>query len=219
MAETSDTDNARNQFAMHHPDKLRIAGGRSAAVTLCLTVLLSFTAQAADAPAAVGPHDGAHDFDWEFGSWDTHLKVLRHKDNGDEEWADYQGISVVSPIWNGRGNIVQLEADGPGGHVEALNLRLYNPQSHQWSLNFANAKAGVIGVPTVGEFKDGVGRFYDQEVLDGRTVLVRNLWSRVSHEHAHLEQAISQDGGTTWDTNWIADLRRQENAGVQSQYE
>jgi hypothetical protein len=114
------------------------------------------------------------------------------------------GTTVVHKVWHGHANLVELEVDGPSGHVEALSLRLYNPDSHQWSLNFANSKTGALGVPTVGEFKNGRGEFYDQEPINGRMVLVRNIWSGITPQSCHFEQAFSSDGGRTWETNWIA---------------
>jgi hypothetical protein len=110
-------------------------------------------------------------------------------------------------------NMVELEVDGPTGHVEALNLRLYNPQSHQWSLNFANSRSGTMGVPTVGEFKNGRGEFYDQETINGWMLLVRNIWSDIAPDSCHFEQAFSDDGGKTWEVNWIAtDTRVRDEA-------
>jgi len=100
--------------------------------------------------------------------------------------------------------MVELEVDGPTGHVEGLSLRLYNPQSHQWSLNFANSGGGTLSVPTIGEFKNGRGEFYDQEAFNGRTILVRNVWSDITPDSCHFEQAFSDDGGKTWELNWIA---------------
>jgi hypothetical protein len=97
---------------------------------------------------------------------------------------------------------VELEADGPTGHLAALNLRLYNPESHQWSLNFANSKTGTMSVPTIGEFHDGRGEFYDMEPINGRSVLVRNVWSDITRDSCHFEQTFSEDGGKTWETNW-----------------
>jgi hypothetical protein len=155
--------------------------------------------------------DGQHDFDFELGTWKTHLKLssrLGHPFTGPNTWSEYQGASVVQKIWNGKANIVELEVDGPTGHVEGLNLRLYNPQSHQWSLNFANSKVGTMSVPTVGEFKNGRGEFYDQETINGRMMLVRNVWSDITANFCHFEQAFSDDGGKTWEENWIADDTR-----------
>jgi hypothetical protein len=166
-----------------------------------------------DTPKTASPpkaelRDGQHDFDFEFGTWKTHLRVLLHPFTGSTAWAEFNGTSVVRKIWNGRANIVELEVDGPSGHVEALSLRLYDPESHQWSLNSSSSKTGTLGVPTVGEFKNGRGEFYDMEPINGRIVLVRNIWSDITANSCRFEQAFSADGGKTWEVNWIADDTR-----------
>jgi hypothetical protein len=154
--------------------------------------------------------DGQHDFDFELGTWKTHIHRLLHPLSGSTTWTDYDGTSVVRKIWNGRANMVELEVDGPAGHIEGLSLRLYNPQSHQWSLNFANSASGALGVPTVGEFKNGRGEFFDQEPINGRMVLVRNVWSDITPKSGRFEQAFSDDGGKTWEVNWIAQDTRMD---------
>jgi hypothetical protein len=80
---------------------------------------------------ALAERDGQHDFDFEIGTWKTHLWRLQHPLSGSNTWVEYEGTSVVRKVWNGRANLVELEVDGPAGHIEGLNLRLYNPQSHQ----------------------------------------------------------------------------------------
>jgi hypothetical protein len=157
--------------------------------------------------------DGQHDFDFEIGTWKTHIHRLVHPLTGSTTWTDYDGTSVVRKIWQGRANSVELEVSGPSGHIEGLSLRLYNTQSHQWNLNFANSAVGALGVPTVGEFKDGRGEFYDQELINNRMVLVRNIWSDITPNSGRFEQAFSDDGGKTWEVNWIAtDTRMQDPA-------
>lgn len=148
--------------------------------------------------------DGQHDFDFEIGRWKTHISRLLRPLTGPTTWVELDGTSVVRKIWDGRANMVELEVDGPGGHVEGLSLRLYNPQSRQWSLYFANSRSGTLGPPTVGEFRNGRGEFFDQETLDGRTILVRNIWSDITADSCRFEQAFSDDGGKTWEINWIA---------------
>jgi hypothetical protein len=66
---------------------------------------------------------------------------------------EYDGISVVREILSGRAGLFELTANGPAGHVEGAGLRLYNPESHQWSLNWTSGTTGVLGVPTIGEFQ------------------------------------------------------------------
>ncbi len=148
--------------------------------------------------------DGQHDFDFEIGTWKTHLKRLVHPLTGSTTWAEYEGATVVRKVWNGRANLLELTADGPAGHFEGLNLRLYNPQSHQWSLNFANSNGGAMSQPTIGEFKNGRGEFFDQETLNGRAIFVRFVISDITPNSCRFEQAFSDDGGKTWEVNWIA---------------
>jgi hypothetical protein len=147
--------------------------------------------------------DGQHDFDFEIGTWKTHLSRLLHPLTGSTTWVEYEGTSVVRKIWNGRANLVELEVDGPPGHLEGLSLRLYNRQSHQWSLNYANSSGGTLSQPTIGEFKNGRGEFIDQESFNGRAILVRFVISDITPNSCHFEQAFSDDGGNTWEINWI----------------
>jgi hypothetical protein len=157
--------------------------------------------------------DGQHDFDFEIGTWKTHLRRLLHPLTGSTTWVEYEGTSVVRKIWDGRANLVELEVDGPAGHLEGLSLRLYNPQSRQWSLSFANSSSGTLSTPAIGEFRNGRGEFFDQEFLDGRAILVRNVWSHITPDSCRFEQAFSADGGKTWEVNWIAvDTRVKDEA-------
>jgi hypothetical protein len=148
--------------------------------------------------------DGQHDFDFEIGTWKTHLKRLLNPLTGSTTWAEYDGTTVVRKVWNGRANLVELEVDGPTGHFEGLNLRLYNPQSRQWGLNFASSSGGTMTQPTIGEFKNGRGEFFDQEAFNGRAIFVRFVISDITPTSCRFEQAFSDDGGKTWEVNWIA---------------
>jgi hypothetical protein len=152
-----------------------------------------------------GPaRDGQHDFDFNFGTWRTEIKRLQHPLTGSKTWLAYTGTHVVRKVWNGRANLGELEIDGPTGHIEGLSLRLYNPQSHQWNLLFASSGGGTLSVPMVGEFRDGRGEFFDQETFNGRAILARTVWSDITSTSCRSEQAFSDDGGKTWEVNWIA---------------
>ena len=168
----------------------------------------------ASAQPAPAPRDGQHDFDFEIGIWKTHLKRLLRPLTGSTTWVEYDGATVVSKVWNGRANLVELQADGAAGHIEGLSLRLYNPDSHQWSLNFSNSRGGTLSQPAIGEFKNGRGEFLDQETLNGRAILARFVISDITPTSCHFEQAFSDDGGKTWEVNWIAtDERTKAESG------
>ena len=165
---------------------------------ICCLLVSLHAAHAAD------QRDGQHDFDFEIGAWKTHLSRRLHPLTGSNTWTQMDGTTVVRKVWNGRANLVELVADGPSGHFEGLSLRLYNPKSHQWSLNFSNSSDGTLSQPTIGQFKDGRGEFYDQEMLNGRAIFVRFVISDIKPNSCRFEQAFSDDGGKTWEVNWIA---------------
>jgi hypothetical protein len=170
------------------------------------------TAQVADTIAA-GMADGARDFDFEFGTWRTHLRRLAAPLTGSDEWVEYEGTSVVRSILDGRANLVELEVEGPAGRIEGLSLRLYDPEARQWSLNFSNVRTGQLSPPVIGGFRNGRGEFYGQERIHGRTILVRFVISDITTSSARFEQAFSDDGGRSWEVNWIAvDTRIEEGS-------
>ena len=171
----------------------------------------SFTAiktRLASAPAAaappVGAIDGSHDLDFTFGTWAEHSRRLMHPLTGSNDWVEWDGRTVVRKIWGGRANMAELKATTPSGPLDLLALRVYNPATRRWSVDFATSGVGKLGdVAGVGEFKDGRIDFYDQEPIDGRAVLVRfSVYSTGPTTHVS-EQAFSPDGGKTWEVNWI----------------
>lgn len=186
--------------------------GVAVAVSIVLgSVIASSPAVAQGAASQPAARDGQKDFDWEIGTWTTKVKVRRNPLSGTAaDWAEYEGTSVVKPLLDGRANFVELSVAGPKGKIEGGSLRLYNPTARQWSLNYASARGGVLTAPVFGGF-DGKrrGTFYGQDVMEGRTILVRFIVTQVSPREARFEQAYSTDGGQTWEDNWIAvDTRR-----------
>ena len=148
--------------------------------------------------------DGQHDFDFHFGTWKTHLRRLFRPLTGSTTWVEYQGTTVVRKVWDGRANLVELAVDGPAGHLEGLSLRLYDPQSGQWSLNFSGLGSGSMSPPAVGRFTNGRGEFFNHETLNGHAILVRFVISDITSNSCRFEQSFSEDGGKTWEVNWIA---------------
>jgi hypothetical protein len=171
--------------------------------------LPAFAQQNADQKAGAEiKQDGQRDFDWEIGTWKTHLRRLVRPLTGSTTWVEYEGTTVVSKVWNGKANLVELEVSGQAGHIEGLSLRLYNSDSRQWSLNFSNSAGGTLTSPVYGEFKNGRGEFYGQDSLNDRAIFVRFIIQCATRNSCHFEQAFSGDGGKTWEINWIADDTR-----------
>jgi hypothetical protein len=159
-------------------------------------------------PAPPAPADGRHAFDFEFGTWRMHLSRRLKPLTGSNSWVEYEGVSVVRKVWGGKANLGEIDLKGPAGHIEGLSLRLYNPATGQWSVSFSNSADGTLGPPMMGGFKDGRGEFYNQELLGGRAILVRFIFSDITGNAFRIEQAFSDDGGKTWETNWKSTFTR-----------
>jgi hypothetical protein len=161
----------------------------------------------ADGNAAT-ERDGQHDFDFYPGDWKYRLKRLQNPLTGSTKWVEFEGTGHCYKIWNGRANLDEFEGDGPTGHIEGLTLRTYNPKTHQWSLYWANSKDGKVVVPQIGQFKNGRGEFYAQDMLNGKSIFIRFVWTNTTTSMPHFEQSFSNDGGKTWEANWITDQTR-----------
>lgn len=195
---------------------MKIKQVRSYLVACSLIVMLwtmRGSAQQNSDPAKTGgqptstERDGQHDFDPLIGSWKYHLKKLVNPLTGSTTWTEFEGTGVCYKIWDGA-SLDTVKLDSPTGHIEGLTLRTYNPQTHQWRLYWANSKNGILDPPQIGEFKNGRGEFYAQDILNGKSTIIRFVWTNTTTSTPHFEQSFSVDGGKTWEVNWITDQTR-----------
>ena len=152
--------------------------------------------------------DGAHDFDFNFGTWHTHIRRQTKPLSGTSAFVELDGTVTVRKVWDGRAQLEEIETNGPNGHWEGMTLFLYNPQAHQWSQTFADSSNGMLQPPTIGSFKDGKGELYAQDTVNGRTILIRGTWSDIKPDSHRYEEDYSDDGGKSWEPVFIADLSR-----------
>ncbi len=135
---------------------------RAACVTAFLVTLSGAPTSAV--PVLPVPEDktvskAQSDFDFFIGRWKVHNRRLRERLRGSTIWDEFDGTVVVRPVWGGKGNVDEYEAEGPSGPIQGLTLRLFNPRSQQWSLYWANGANGTLDTPMIGSFKDGRGEF------------------------------------------------------------
>jgi hypothetical protein len=175
------------------------------------------TAASAGTEATTAQRDGQHDFDPLLGKWKYHLKRRLHPLTGSNTWVEFDGTGACYKVWSGGAELDTIEVEGPGGHIEGLTLRVYNPESHQWRLYWANRKIGVLDPPQVGEFKNGRGEFFAQDTINGKTILIRFVWTDLTTSSPHFEQSFSDDGGKTWEVNWITDQTRVQDSSDKTQ--
>ena len=152
--------------------------------------------------------DGWQDFDFIFGSWKVHNRRLRERLKGSTDWEEFEGQSSARAILGGLGNIDELAMERDGKSILGFTTRIYNPGSGQWSIYWADSAGATLLAPMVGSFKDGRGEFYDQELFEGRSIYSRFIWSGITATSCKWEQAFSEDGGKTWETNWVMEFER-----------
>lgn len=186
----------------------------AAGMLVASSVPASVCAQSASAaPLLPELHDGAHDFDPLLGNFTFQLRYMRHPLTSTPDWSDMTGTGSCYKVWDGRAQLDTVELDSASGnHIEGLTLRLYDRDARQWRLYWANSRIGRLDPPQVGDFRDGHGDFYTTDIINGKIVLIRYDWTRMTSGAPHFEQAFSPDGGKTWEVNWITNQTRTGDA-------
>jgi len=173
-----------------------------------LSVMVAALAFASPASAAT-QRDGSHDMDFNFGTW--HTEIARTPDPlGDPSTVVHiSGTVTVTPIWNGKAELEEIEAEGPKGHWQGANLFFYDPNAHQWIQTYVDSSEGRFDEPPgIGEYRDGNVEYYSPNTLRGRTILDRAIWSDIKPDSHTYTESFSDDGGRTWHPAFVAHLTR-----------
>ena len=182
-----------------------------APILICVMLSVASCAQTADNPALLPQRDGSHDFDFLIGDWKAHVRRLPDRLNNSNVWVEYDGISNHHKLLDSNANFEEFDVTSTDKklHIKAQTLRMYNPATRQWSIYLVDLDNGTLDVPpVVGNFTGKRGEFFHQELLKGRTILVRYVWLDLSPTSSRMEQSYSPDGGKTWEVNWICELSR-----------
>ena len=167
--------------------------------------------QKPDLALTAAQRDGSHDFDFLIGDWKAHVRRLPERLKGSSVWVEYNGISNHKKLLDSNANFEEFDVSTSDKklRIKAQTLRLYNPASHQWSIYLVDLDNGTLEItPVVGQFNGKRGEFYNQQVWEGRAVLVRYVWLDIAPKSSRMEQSFSADGGKNWEVNWICELSR-----------
>lgn len=151
---------------------------------------------------------GARDFDFLIGRWSVRHRKLKERLQGSNSWFEFPGTLHVRPILSGLGNVDENELFDPEGVYLATSLRVFRPETSQWSVYWVDGRAPGIDKPCVGAFNGKVGRFYADDEFAGKPIRLRFTYEDVSAGEARWEQAFSADAGASWETNWVMEFSR-----------
>lgn len=155
--------------------------------------------------------EGRNDFDFLVGKWKGSNRRLRERLIGSTDWEAFEGCLVARKILGGLGSFDEATLYLESSKAEGVNLRLYDPDTGEWSIYWANsANANNLMPPMVGKFDNGRGVFYSYELAAGQHVYARAIYEILGEDTFRWEQAFSADGGQSWETNWICDFTREE---------
>ena len=149
------------------------------------------------------------DFDFQIGAWRVKHRRLKERLLDCTEWEEFDGTSQMRPILGGNGNIEDNVIQFSSGTYKAIALRSFDAASKNWAIWWLSSAAPhTLDVPVIGRFANGIGSFFADDILRDKPVRVRFLWLRTDTEQPRWEQAMSSDGGQTWETNWTMDFTR-----------
>jgi hypothetical protein len=156
----------------------------------------------------------ASDFDFWFGTWNVRNRWLTRRLAGADDWEEFPARVVARPLLDGLGNEDEFRTDHAGGFI-GMSFRFFDPTTREWSIYWADSRRpGLLDPPVIGSFRGSTGVFEGDDLFRGRPIRVRFTWSRVDTDSPRWEQAFSDDGGETWETNWVNDFVRLEAAAA-----
>ena len=154
-------------------------------------------------------NDGRKDFDFLLGNWTIYNRRLKENLVNCDDWEEFEGNFSCQRILGDLGSIDTCIMTRDNKPMHCLTLRLFSPETQEWSLYWSDSRHGTLTIPMIGRFKDSVGYFYAHELIQKQHILSRFIWSDITETSCHWEQAFSTDGGQTWETNWTMDFVRQ----------
>jgi hypothetical protein len=147
-----------------------------------------------------------NDFDFLAGTWDVANRWRADFLDSGSGWEEFPGISRATRHFDGSASFDEI--DFPTKGFSGLTLRVYNPDTKEWSLYWASKRTGTLFPPVVGSFTDGLGEFYGEDTYNNIPILARFRWSGMSTGAPRWDQAFSADGGQTWVDNWSMEFTR-----------
>ncbi len=153
----------------------------------------------------------ARDFDFWTGRWQGRNRRLRERLADCDAWDEFDSKVIARSILGGMGNEDVFLTEHAGGFV-GMSFRFFDPETKLWWIYWADSRrSGELDPPVVGSFLGDTGVFEGDDMFAGKPIRVRFVWSAVTTPTPRWEQAFSDDGGETWETNWVMVFRREED--------
>lgn len=143
--------------------------------------------------------DPARALDWTLGQWEG---TRENGANGSQEPMTMR----VESILGGAGQARHLEVRGTGGIYRGFSVQIYDADRDVWARQYVNNARGTFS-SLQGKVESETRSVWASESPRRRSRLISE---RLGQDGWRRTMTISEDGGATWRTLWIDQLRRVE---------
>ncbi len=152
-----------------------------------------------------------NDFDFLEGKWKVHNRKLKVRLANKNEWSEFEAFLHMRKTLTGIGNVENYYASFEGRPFEGMAVRLFNRETRLWTIYWMDSNGGTMDEhPVTGSFENGVGKFYANDLFDGKEIVMLYQWEASNPLQPRWSQAFSADKGKTWEWNWEMTLTKAE---------
>jgi hypothetical protein len=147
-----------------------------------------------------------NDFDYLVGHWNVRNRTLKEQLAGSNTWDEFHATQDFHQILLGVGNFDIFRTELDAKPFEGLTVRLFDPQTHLWTIYWADSNTAKLDGGKVGSFDGDEGDFFGREVVNGKDVIVKFHWNKRNPKAPIYSRAFSDDAGRTWEWNWFSNF-------------
>lgn len=143
-------------------------------------------------------------FDFLIGKWSVLNRRLKDRLSNCDEWIEFHAEMETKSILNGLSLMDEMKSSHFGDNFVGLSIRMVNPETNIWTIYWADTSnpKNYLKEQVTGEFKNGIGEFFGNELYKGKEVKLRFTWKKPSINTALWEQAYYDKKKKVWETNW-----------------
>ncbi|MBL7872061.1 MAG: hypothetical protein JNM78_10645 [Cyclobacteriaceae bacterium] len=151
----------------------------------------------------------SQDFDFLIGQWKVFNTRLKSWLCDCNEWMSFESFHTEQRSHSGNGNFALHQYVNGNSLCERSVSRHFDEYAQFWKIDRMDSMSGLMLKSLKGTFWNNKGSFLSRGVLDGNDVLVWVEWTKICKTYAYWEQALSNDDGKTWETNWVMEFYRE----------
>lgn len=146
------------------------------------------------------------DFDFLIGRWAVRNRRLQTRLAGAADWIEFPAVLQAWSHLQGLVSVDEIRFETQG--YSGCTWRSLDLASGQWAIYWINSRSGRVFPAVRGGWAGARGEFYGEDDDDGRPVVVRFVWERMGADAARWAQAFSNNGGQSWEENWVMEFDR-----------